>query len=131
MIPECLWPTPILERFLDVELHGINELALGAPNHHLYWAEISDRERRKSVRKPIEHEAVVLPYAQNSLSTADVRARIAVSLVDSIEDRVVRDDLHEPVLVLVDAVVAALRGELPIERDDLGTECRADELVAA
>ena len=52
---------PILERFLEVELYTIDQLAAGAPYHHLVLAKVRCGQQLEPVRQPLDLNAVVLP----------------------------------------------------------------------
>src|SRR5687767_12190648 len=122
----------ILKRLFEVELHGVDELAVGPLDHHLVAAEVRGREELEALWQPRELQAVVLPHAEDVALGRVVVPGVALALVQTFEDGVGGlCDADEAVLVLEAAPHALLARLLLVERDAAHAEAEPDELVAA
>src|SRR6266849_978283 len=66
MFPARTALVPVFERFFEMKLDGIDQLAGGALDHHLIAAEVGCREQFETGRRLIDLQAVVLPDAQDA-----------------------------------------------------------------
>src|SRR5688572_19236341 len=82
MLPTRAALVPVFERFLEMKLHGVNQLSLTALHHHLVTTEIRRRQQFETFRNAIELQPMVLPHAKNA------RRCLRVSKVDVLENRI-------------------------------------------
>src|SRR5947209_1077400 len=122
----------VLKRFFEVELDGVDELALVALDHHLVAAAVGCGEQSEAFGHAVKLESVVLPDAQVQSRCRVVVPRAGVALAYVSEDGIVRfGDAYVAVLVFKLAPVASLARLKIVERDATRAERDADELVAA
>src|SRR5919199_475432 len=122
----------VLERLLQVELHGVDELPFSALDHHLVAAQVGRGEQVEARGHAVELEAVVLPDPQDGGLVRVVRPRAGAALAYAAEDGVCGvGDAYEAVLVLELPALAPLGGLQVVERDAARAEAEADELVSA
>src|ERR1043166_75953 len=90
----------VLKGLLQVELDGVDELAVGALDHHLVAAAVGVGEQPEAFGHAVELEAVVLPDAQRVGRGRAVLPDAGASLADALEDGVVGRE-HADVVILV------------------------------
>ena len=87
MLPTRAVLVPVFERFLQMKLNAVDQLALGAFDHHLVFGEIGSRQQLEIIGYPVELKAVILPHAQDPsffcVFLPDARLRI----IDAAKDR--------------------------------------------
>src|SRR6266550_2432014 len=66
MFPAGAALVPVFERFFEMKLNGIDQLAFRTFDHHLIAAEVGRRQQFESGRDLVELQAVVLPDAQDA-----------------------------------------------------------------
>src|SRR5919199_6341749 len=76
----------VLERLLQVELHGVDELPVRALDHHLVAAQVGRGEQAEAFGDAVELEAVVLPDAQDATLRSVVRPGAGAVLAYAAED---------------------------------------------
>ena len=94
-----------------MKLHGIDQLAVVALDHHLVTTEIRCCEQLKSFRNSIELQPVVLPDPQYASTVCLLRRRsVWVYTRDVLKDRIFRiGDTDETILILVPASSRVVR----------------------
>src|SRR6267378_97688 len=132
MFPARTALVPVFERFFEMKLDGIDQLAGGALDHHLIAAEVGCRGQFETGRHLIELQAVVLPDAQDARFFCVILPDGRFRVVDLGKNRIVRfDDANQAVLILSDPIVAALTLLPAVERDDARAKAQTDHLMPA
>src|SRR5438067_777788 len=130
MLPASRIAVPIFEGLFEMELDGVDELIVRALDHHLVATQVRAGQQLKSFRHAIELQSVILPDAQNATLTRVILPNTRLGIVDTGEDWIFRfDDAHKPVLILSDAIRAALFLFLLVERENASAEAQANQLM--
>jgi hypothetical protein len=96
---------PVFEGFFEVKLDAVDQLAFGAFDHHLVFAEVGCGKQLKAFGHADDLDAVVLPDAEDVVLAGVVLPDARHLVVDVLKDGVgFVGDLDESVLVLDDAV---------------------------
>ena len=113
-----------------MELDGVDELIVRTLDHHLVATQVRAGQQLKPFRNAIELQSVILPDAQNATLTRVVLPNARLGIVDTGEDWIFRfDDAHKPILILSDAIGAALFLFLLVEGENASAEAQANQLM--
>src|SRR5690242_3007266 len=89
MLPACgARPVPILERFFEVKLDGIDELPVATLDHHLVAAEIGSGEESEAIGNVVELQPMILPDAKDARLGRVILPDAGSGIIDAREDRI-------------------------------------------
>lgn len=118
---------PVFKRFFQVELHGVDQLALSPFDHHLIAAEVGGGQQLKPCRNAVELQAVILPHTQHARLRRDLRRRF----VNASEDWVVWfNNTDKAILIFQRPIFPLLVLLQTIERHDASAEAKPDKLMS-
>src|ERR1041384_7149593 len=130
MLPSSRVAMPVFEGLFEMELDGVDELIVRTLDHHLVATQVRAGQQLKSVRHTVELQSVILPDAQNATLTRVILPNARLGIVNAGEDRIFRfDNAHKPILILCDAIRAALFLLLLVERENAGPKAQANQLM--
>src|SRR6266850_3635835 len=132
MFPASTALVPVFERFFEMKLDGIDQLAFGALDHHLISAEVGGREQFETGRHLIELQAVVLPDAQDASFPGVILPDAGFGVVDLRKNWIIRfNDPNQAVLIFSHSIIAAFTLLPAVERDHARSKAQADHLMTA
>src|SRR5437764_6804474 len=130
MLPASRIAVPVFEGLFEMELDGVNELIVRTLDHHLVATQVRAGQQLKPFRNAIELQSVILPDAQNATFTRVILPNARLGIVNAVEDWIFRfDDAHKPILILGDAIGAALFLFLLVEGENASAAAQANQLM--